>query len=347
MNCDVTAEISTKDRYFTTLALAVVSVIQQSVSPARLIIYDDGEHKDLRGCDPYPHLLRMLDIKNIAWEVVYGDRKGQVQNHQKAILMSKTKYIWRLDDDNFAQHDVLEKLFGYLEQNNDVGAVGGLVIDPNQYSKYTEGASNKITDVFSRPNRQWCAFKDQSPTTTDVEHLYSTFLFRKDAASHGYCVELSEVGHREETLFTYEMFNKGWKLAIHPGALTWHYRSQSGGIRSFKDSKFWEHDEEIFRKKLNLFTSGEEWVVLDNGLGDHFVFKSILDEVVEKKKNKVVHLACCYPKVFEKEQGEGKVILRSIADAKNIIGNLDRYNVYLLGIHLNLSLTELYRKIYL
>jgi hypothetical protein len=315
----VTAIVSTKDRYFTSLPNLLIGIAMQTVTPERLIIYDDGEQKDLRNEPLYQNIFLMFQQKGIAWEVKFGKRQGQVLNHQASIADSKTEWIWRLDDDNIPEPDALEILTRNIRE--DVGAVGGLVLDPKLNQTLTSLPSNKIEDIYQGLNIQW--FKWEG--VKEVDHLYSTFIFRKEAAKHGYCLELSRVGHREETIFTYEMKRAGWKLLVDSSAVTWHMREQQGGIRSNNNTAdLWKHDEDIFARKLSewkVFPRQTKLIVLDSGIGDHLVFKTILPELQLKYKN--ITLAVCYPQVFKQDD----VKLISIAEAKQIT-NIDSHNIY-------------------
>ncbi len=316
----VTATISTKDRYFTTLPLAIFAIANQTHKVDRLILFDDGEQKDLRKESLYTNLFSLLDKKGIKWEVVFGAREGQVANHQKALQLAKTEWIWRLDDDNAPEPDCLEKLLKVADKKT--GAVGGLVPFSTMSTNPMKLASNKIEDIYLGLNKQW--FRHEG--VNEVDHLYSTFIFRRRAAGQGYCDELSQVGHREETIFTYEMRRAGWKLLINPEATTWHFREASGGIRSTKDAGLWRHDEKVFSLKL------KEWgvkptpiklMVLNGGLGDHIAFKMILPEIKEKFKGSRMILACCYADMFK---GEGVEII-SIGDAMAMT-NIEQFNIY-------------------
>jgi len=340
MKSNVTAIVSTKDRYFSTLPNLLISIALQTVKPDRLIIYDDGEQRDLRTDSIYQNIFTLLQQKGIPWDVKFGRRLGQVWNHQASIDDAQTEWVWRLDDDNVAEPDCLEKLLEHAK-DKEVGAVGGLVLDPKFNQQYNSLASNKIEDIFLGLNVQW--FKWDG--VKEVDHLYSTFIFRRSAAKHGYCKELSKVGHREETIFTYEMKRSGWKLVVDSSAVTWHMRAQTGGIRSTDDKGLWGYDEQIFRKKLS------EWkvkareiklIVLDSGLGDHLVFKKVLPEI--KLKNKDIVLAVCYPQVFA---NDNDITLISIAEAQQLT-NTDSYNVYkwMAERHWTQSIEEAYRRMF-
>jgi len=339
MNSNVTAIVSTKDRYFSTLPNLLISIAMQTVKPERLIIYDDGEQRDLRTDSLYQNIFLLLQQKDIPWEMKFGRRLGQVMNHQASIEDCKTEWIWRLDDDNIAEPECLENLLKNVADG--VGAIGGLVLDPKLNQTSNSMASNKIEDIFLGLNIQW--FKWEG--IKEVDHLYSTFIYRRSAARHGYCMELSKVGHREETIFTYEMRRAGWKLVVDSSAVTWHMRAESGGIRSGSDVTMWGYDNEVFKKKL------QEWkvdvrnvklIVLDSGLGDHLVFKKVLPEI--KAKHKDVTLAVCYPQVFKDDTD---VALISIAEAKQLT-NLDSFNVYkwMAERHWTESIEEAYRRMF-
>ena len=340
---EITATISTKDRYFDTLPLCIESVINQTYKPKKLIIFDDGKQKDLRKEPLYQNILKHLDQNGIGWQFVFGEKKGQVLNHQKAIELSETEWIWRIDDDEIAEPDVLEKLIKNIKDG--VGAIGGLVLDPKEEIKnLPENIShNKIEEVTSAPNIQWY----QHDGVKDVDHLYSSFIYRKEAATHGYCMELSPVGHREESIFTYEMKRGGWSILVDPNAVTWHYRSPQGGIRSYDDKKHWEHDEEIFRQKMEIwgkYLDKEKIIVLDSGMGDHIAFSNILPEILEKYPNAI--LSVCYPEVFS----DFDVRLISIKEANMILGKkVEEQNIYqwMTNCNWDKHIIEAYREMYL
>ena len=238
---DVTASISTRGRYETTLPLAIASVAQQTRPPKALFIFDDGAKEDLRKRSVYSNLFNYLERRGIAWRVFFGRGEGQVHNHNKAIELAETSWIWRLDDDNYAEATVLEKLM--LNAHRDVGAIGGLVLDPHFVDRLPlDVTTNLIKDVRTMPNIQWFLHEGLK----EVEHLYSTFVFRREAGRGCYDLECSPACHREETIFSYRMKRAGWRLLVDPSAVTWHFRDGVGGIRSFDDKSFWDRDEVRF-----------------------------------------------------------------------------------------------------
>jgi GT2 family glycosyltransferase len=276
--------IPTKGRYFTTLPLAIQSVISQTVKPDKLTIYDDGEHLDLRENAVYKYLFSALDEVGIKWEVAFTAGVGQHHAHQHANT-SDFKYVWRLDDDTVAQPDVLEKLLSHMKDG--VGAVAGSVITPGGQAK-SERYGTRLLEVNLLPNLQWAV----GTGVYEAEHLYSSFLYRTNVVD--YCLELSKVAHREETIFTHRLFRAGYKLLVDRSAVTFHYRNPEGGIRTEKDGSLWAHDEGIFRNEMTKW--GYKMIALSHGLGDHLMFVNIIPELLKRCQTLV--LFCVYGEVF-------------------------------------------------
>lgn len=326
----VTVDICTNNRYFSTLPVCLMSIVTQSVKPNKVIIVDDTEKDkrlDLREISIYKNIFSLFDKNNIKWEVVFGDNRGQVFGHNIVLEKSNTEFIWRIDDDEFAENNVLETLMKNM--NEDIGAVSCSILDPKIHSVINECKDSKVNlmeNIFSSPNFQWNRYSKNC--VVETEHLYSSFLYKKEAAKHGFCKDLSKVGHREETIFSYEIFRKGWKLIIDTSATIWHLREDMGGIREENnDRSLWDQDEKVFRKILSEYKIEDEGcklIVLDSGLGDHYIFKSVFSEIRKIHPNKQFILAVCYPEVF-KEYTD--IDLISISDASEIC-NIDKYNIY-------------------
>ena len=322
---EITAVVSTKDRYYTTLPHTLLAICQQTYLPARLILFDDGEHKDLRNEPLYSHIFGLLNHKLKAkWEVVFADRRGQVANHIKSLSMATTEWIYRVDDDEVPEPDVLEKLVRNIAPN--VGAVGGLVINGNGIQPLHPFASNKIEDIYVGKNEQWFLHPEgQKPY--EVDHLYSTFIYRREIAE--YCDELSVVGHREETILTYAMKLKGYVNIIDPSAITWHFCNPQGGLRAHDPRDNFSKDERRFTQYMQEWavTAAEHSnVVLNNGLGDHYAFKYWLPSYLRKNAGKKHTFFVCFPEVFADVPG---ITLGSIAEAQNCMGDeMERQNIY-------------------
>lgn len=319
----VLCAVPTKGRYYTTLPLVLEAIANQTKKPDKLIIFDDNdEPKDMRNEFLYQHIFWLLNSKNIEWEWLFAEKKGQHHIHQRANTMGY-EWVWRCDDDAIPEPNVLETLYSYIAPN--IGAIAGTVLNPPHKPTYFE-ASGKIENIATEPNIQWGLIKEPK----EVEHLYSTFLYR--AGVHDYNLGLSRVAHREETLFSYGLHQKGYKLLVVPNAISWHLKNPQGGIRDNYKQEMFDHDEQIFRNTLAF--KDKKVVVLNCGLGDHIVFSKILPEI----PNAVVF--GCYPEVIP---------CKSIAEAELLFGNLDQWNIYKKMLEWNWqdSLENAFRKLYL
>lgn len=298
----VLCSVATRGRYFTTLPLVLNAIVNQTRPVDKLVIFDDNdEPQDMREELFYSYFFRMLDIKGIKWEWVFAEKKGQHHIHQHA-NRAGFDWVWRCDDDAIPEPNVLENLLKHI--GGDVGAVGGSILTPPLVHN-TDNVTGKITDIDDEPNIQWNFIK----AVKEVEHLHCSFLYRAGVAD--YNLGLSRVAHREETLFTYELHQKGYKIVVVPDAVTWHMKNPEGGIRSESRREMYTHDEIIFRNVVQ--NRDKTIVVLNCGMGDHLVFSHILPEI----KNPMVF--SCYPEI---------VPGMSINVAQNLFGDIDKYNIY-------------------
>lgn len=319
----VLCSVATRGRYFTTLPLVLNAIINQTRPVDKLVIFDDNDKpQDMRKEMIYSYFFQMLEAKGIAWEWLFAEKKGQHHIHQRANLMGYD-LVWRCDDDAIPEPNVLENLIKHFDV--DVGAVGGSVLTP-PYLPDTSHVTGKIDSIDSEPNIQWGYIKEKK----EVEHLHCSFLYRAGVVD--YNLGLSRVAHREETLFTYGLHRKGYKILVVPGAVTWHMKNPEGGIRSETQQEMYAHDERIFRNILEY--RGKTIVVLNCGLGDHVVFSHVLPAIPSAE------VFTCYPEV---------VPGRSIAEAEYLFGDLSPYNVYqkMDQWRWKDSLENAYRKLYL
>lgn len=298
----ILCSLPTKGRYFTTLPLVIQAIANQTRKPDKLIIFDDNdEPKDMRQEFLYQHLFWLLDSKKIDWEWLFAGKKGQHHIHQMANTMDYD-WVWRCDDDAIPEPNVLEILASYI--TDDIGGIAGSVINPPNPPSVLQ-STGLLQNIDVEPNMQWGIIKEPKY----VEHLYSTFLYR--AGIHDYNLGLSRVAHREETLFSHGIYQKGYKLLVVPNAITWHLKNPQGGIRDNQKQEMFDHDEQIFRNVVGF--RDKTIVVLNCGLGDHIVFSRLLPEI----HNPVVF--GCYPEIIP---------CRSIAEATALFGDLDQWNIY-------------------
>jgi GT2 family glycosyltransferase len=298
----ILCSVSTKGRYHTTLPLTIQAIINQTKPVDKLIVFDDNDTpEDMRNVLQYQHFFKMLDIHNIPWEWVFAEKKGQHYNHQKANLMGYD-WVWRVDDDAIPKPTVLENLSKHIA--DDVGAIGGGILTPPLTFNSSE-ITGLIENIDKEPNIQWNYINE----VKYVEHLHCSFLYRAGVAD--YNLKLSKVAHREETLFTYQLHKKGYRVMVVPNADIWHLKNPNGGIRSEPNQELYEQDERLFKNMLEY--RHKNIVVLNCGMGDHVVFSEILPLIKDPE------VFTCYPEIVP-----GK----SIAEAQHLFGDIDQYNIY-------------------
>jgi len=350
MKSGVTAVIPTKDRYKSTLPLAITSVANQTYRVRKIIVVDDSPNPvNLSQDSLYRYIFRMLQHKKIDIWIEFGIHRGQSFSHQRGMELAETEWIWRLDDDNVAEPDCLENLIKAAEDDPDIAACGGLVLDPTNLLPWLPViASNKIEDWALSLNVQW--FRKGHKGIMDVDHIYSSFIYRKILGLEvGFPADLSPVSHTEETQFSYGLKRNGWRVIIQPEAVTWHYRCPEGGIRSYSDGSLWAQDSMKINNKLKQWgveLNKYQFIVLDNGLGDHICFRSILPEIREKYPGHIIVISCCYPEVFEDDKD---IRIITIADAQIMGKRMDDYNLYKFMWDRNWkrSLADAFREMYI
>lgn len=339
----ITVGIPTCNRY-EQLAHALVSIANQTVLPCEVLIVDDTPVPiDLNQVPLYRHIFLLLYKLGVKVIINWGARKGQHHSHQMVQEIAKGDLVFRMDDDCIAQSNVLQTLRDQLNADKEVGAVAPLVLMPDA-GPLVQGADNRIGNMHT-PNMQW--FKWSGVRT--AEHLYSCFMYRKGIAK--YELSLSPVAHREETIFTHRIFREGYILMVNANATVWHFRSETGGIRTHNNHQFYESDERIFQNILkgwNINTQQKTIVVLDNGIGDHYAFKNILPKLLAPPNAEwPITVFCCYPEVF---YDEPRLELGSIAEAKQLFGeNLDKWSIYkwMQDRNWQSSIVEAFEKMYL
>ena len=299
----VICSVSTRGRYFSTLPLTLQAIVNQTKPVDKLIIFDDNdEPKDMRKEMIYAYFFQILDLKKIEWEWQFAGKKGQHYNHEIANCMGYD-WVWRVDDDALPEPNTLENLYNFATNSAKIGAVGGSILTPPIMD--TSKSTGDIEKIDIEPNIQWGIINHPAR----VDHLHCSFLYR--AGVHHYNLGLSRIAHREETLFTYGLHQKGYGIYVIPNAVTWHLKNPEGGIRAETNRELYKHDEQIFRNILER--KDRTIVVLNCGMGDHIVFSKILPEI----KNPEVYT--CYPEI---------VAGQSIAEAQQKFGDLDQWNIY-------------------
>jgi len=267
MNKRVTVGIPTKDRPVE-LSLLLNSLLDQTYKDFDVIIVNDCHTNLFNENTTVRALINLLMQAKHGVEVIEGDRKGPHYGGQRILENSKNDIILRLDDDVALRPTFIENLIKHFDDPK-VAAVGPIYLNPHEIIK------NQIIDpkfsyedkvnmgkvywdengmLFLTGYNQCVMHPDKKPIET--QHLNSGFMYRKSVAKEigEYCLDLSIVGHREESDFSYRMFHAGYKLLIEPNSIAMHYHPMIGGIRETKGTYHgkdnWDHDERIFIQRM-------------------------------------------------------------------------------------------------
>lgn len=266
---NITILLTTCDRYNTTLPLCLLSIINQTRVPNRVVIVDDSRNNIFYSHQQIKQILLLSKLKGIQIDYFYGDKKGAVPALQLGLDNIKDGWVFKIDDDTVLDPDVIEKL--EYEIKDDVGGMSCLIIDKESIkrSEDTIYMSSKIEDLYIGFNVQMVGHQTIEPKY--VEHLFCNYFFRRDLADD-YPTELQPSALREETIFTHSIFRKGYKLLVFPNLKIYHLKgNDKSGDRQWGE-KYHEHNEMFMLKKL------EEWEVIPDKMVIHQNEKGIYTE---------------------------------------------------------------------
>lgn len=146
-------------------------------------------------------------------------------------LHASAEYVWKLDNDVLFGPDYLAILIQLLSSEQDVGAIGGRLVDEG-------GRDQPSHAVLRKPPRRWTGILEyhvvdpNEVCDTDVI-LGCSCLFRKEVfRSHGTFRECFFL-YYDDTEFCLRLRKYGWRLIISPAAEATHlgYSSVGKGSR--------------------------------------------------------------------------------------------------------------------
>jgi glycosyltransferase involved in cell wall biosynthesis len=171
------------------LKKSIESILSQTFNDFEFIIINDGSS------DNTLQIIQSYASKDERIFFVNQENIGLTKSLNKAIKLSKGKYIARIDADDFSYKDRLIKQYTYLEQNQDIVLLGGQRI-------INDKINNKI-------------FKDKLPLTTEEireraiisnPFFHSLIIFRRDI--------VQKVGFYNE-IFKYVQDYEFWSRIIY------------------------------------------------------------------------------------------------------------------------------------
>jgi GT2 family glycosyltransferase/glycosyltransferase involved in cell wall biosynthesis len=242
----VMIDIVTRDRH-SYLCSLLTSLLDQTFKDWDVIIQCDDSDDMMPNDFQIMSTMERLTNEGHSWRIIRSHRQGPHVAHDRTLNMTKDdpygyKLICRIDDDIVIRPDFLEKLYSvYLSDDKcELAAVSGVYPDPRRSLREQTAPSGYESDINYAGridhNVPWpyvCVYPEGAKCR-EMEHLYSSFMYRTEAAIAvgGYCKLYSQIGHREESDFSYRLYLGGWKLLVNPEAIGFHYAAPNGGIRS-------------------------------------------------------------------------------------------------------------------
>ena len=123
----LTVLLATCDRYDTVLPLCLMSIINQSHPPNRVVLIDDSINKKFYDYTILKNILILFKEKGIEFSYFYGKNKGMVPALQIGLDNISDGWVFKTDDDNILSYNTLELFVKNIRKN--IGAMGGVIID--------------------------------------------------------------------------------------------------------------------------------------------------------------------------------------------------------------------------
>lgn len=256
MKDKVTILLTTCDRYDTTLPLCLLSILNQTKKPERIVIVDDSVNNKFYESFQIKQLLTISKYKNVQIDYYLGEKKGCVAALQRGFEKINSGWILKVDDDNILEPNVIE-IF-YTNIKDEIGAMSGIIIiDKQAFERSEDNAlvSSKIEDIYTHYNVQMVF--NQSDDPKEVEHLYSNYFFRKEVVDR-FPLELQPSSYREETIVTHSIYRKNYKLIVFPKAKIYHLKTDNG-------NKKWGNENDARNERFFL-TKLKEWKIIPDRL---------------------------------------------------------------------------------
>lgn len=264
----ITVHIITKDRP-AEIAMLLESLRHQSFKDWDLIIVDESK-TPIVNYHFVTNLINALRLEGHKLSLQRSEVPGVVANRNQSFRTEEAefnnKYSVRIDDDSICNEEYLIRLFDVAEVDEKIGAVGGIVpllgAPPiclatrnlkNGVFNHITWEDGKLKEIGDDGGMQWKDYL-QHQNLFPSHHLRSSFLINNTAAKEVGYYDPAYQGSawREETDLCLKLLKQGYKLYTDIGAICWHNRAPSGGLRTMSAEDYRQSIqilEEYFNKK--------------------------------------------------------------------------------------------------
>lgn len=259
----IAIQIASKDRA-SEVGLLLESLMFQTYQNFNIYILDDGSQVPLTNFYFINYLVARLklqghNVKIIKNNIASGVSKARQQLVDYVMKYGKEKLYCRIDDDSICDSKFLEKLIEGIESGY---ALVGCIVSPipgpdiKRDIKYVEPVIN-LARLNNKgeliQNEDSCGYRYTEEKIIPAPHFRSSCLYKKEIHEAGvdYNSRLSKNGFREENIFSWKCLIKGFKIAIHTGAINWHLATPSGGERDTMNMTAFNQEQfDLITKKM-------------------------------------------------------------------------------------------------
>lgn len=245
------------------LSVLLASLMNQTFQDWDLTILEEADCAYLRN-PIFVGLIRR--IKQQGHKIIFLHPKsmlGCVKSAQAVMKETNTKYAMKLDDDHLFEADALEKLITAMEDDQNIGAMGGMLypvgmpliekeVIPTDFNRWT-GPDLKLWNDYS--TLIW-KFPEQ---VVDVDFVRAPFMYRSDLLRKTDLIETyhelgySLIGFRMESEIANTISKEfDVRTCIHTGSYMWHYAAPTGGCRMLDYAQL-NPDGELYYKRWLKF----------------------------------------------------------------------------------------------
>jgi len=257
MDNRITIHIATRDRW-TELCLLLQSLRTQTYQNFDIIIIDDASGGLIIQCQPLMSLVNRLKLENHIVKIVRIDQSfGCCYARNKCIEDDDfdNPLTLRLDDDVILEPTYIEKLLEGINKGYDM--ITGLIpilSNPRIIRQIKRLGPVMNLHEFDKDGNI-IKQNDECGYCYNESKLIPTHQFRTNCLYKSkinkeikYPDNLTTVAFREEGFFSLSAILKGYKLAVHTGAIAYHLQTPSGGNRRPDYSQCVQIDNETFLK---------------------------------------------------------------------------------------------------
>jgi GT2 family glycosyltransferase len=267
----LTIHIVTKDRS-SELGFLLESIRRQTYQNFDIVILDDSRPVPVIQTHTFINMIidRLIEDGHKVIYDVSPEVLGvcQARNYAFEIDTTNNPLVLRIDDDSILESDYLERLVKIMEDKS-VGACGGIV--PN-YAPPRVIRDANILKIFnkitfdSEGNINMAddgGYEYENNKVLLSHHLRSSFIMRREIHEQigKYPLDYGISGFREESIYCLKIAYAGWKMMTDTGAIAWHLRCPSGGVRhanyvqevQMADQHFKDEVKKLYKEKGEPF----------------------------------------------------------------------------------------------